>query len=181
LLFLFAFVSNVLDDFLGVLTDAWVASIGAFDHVDSILETRPWMWPATAIATKRAFQSTAKYCVAICIIVGLPDVVESGVGLFWITGAELIEEAVEDKGSGKADDLRADLCLDCGRVCLSQGEVEFGAKQVDGPVLKGMRQDIASEVGGRHGTEVSVNEPRSDVIGLVVAIVMSCVLCGSLM
>jgi hypothetical protein len=33
-----------------------------------------------------------------------------------------------------------------------------------------MRQDITSEVGGRHGTEVSVAKPRSEAIGLVVAI-----------
>jgi hypothetical protein len=82
----------------------------------------------------------------------------------------MIEEAVKDQGSGETDDIRADLCLNCGQVCLSQGEVELGAKQVDGPILEGMRQDITSVVGSRHGTEVSVTEPRSEAIGLVVAI-----------
>jgi hypothetical protein len=33
-----------------------------------------------------------------------------------------------------------------------------------------MRQDIASEVGSRHGMEVSVAKPRSEAIGLAVAI-----------
>ncbi len=78
----------------------------------------------------------------------------------------MIEEAVEDQGSGKADDLRVDLCLNHGQVRLGQGEVEFGAKQVDGPVLEDMRQDIASEVGGGYGTEVSIAKPRGEAIGL---------------
>ena len=43
LLFLFVLVLNALDDFLGVLMDAWVASIGVFDLVNSILEKRPQM------------------------------------------------------------------------------------------------------------------------------------------
>ncbi len=65
------------------------------------------------------------------------------------------------------DDLRADLCLNHGRALLSQGEVEIGAKQVDGPILEGMRQDITSEVGRRHGTEVSIAKPRREAMGLV--------------
>ncbi len=68
------------------------------------------------------------------------------------------------------DDHRTDFRLDCSQVHCSQGEVEIGAKQVDGSVLEGMRQDITSEVGGGHGTEVSVAKPRREAIGLVVAI-----------
>ncbi len=79
LLFLFLLVPNVPDDLLGILMDAWVASVGAFDYVDSILKKRPQMWLATAIATKRAFQSTARFVGDIVVAVAgdglssLPD------------------------------------------------------------------------------------------------------------
>jgi hypothetical protein len=56
LLFLFALVLNALDDFLGIFPDAWVASIGAFDHVDSILEKRPRMWPTTAVTESQGME-----------------------------------------------------------------------------------------------------------------------------
>ncbi len=82
LLFLFALVPNRLDDFLDVLMNAWVASIGAFDHVDSIIEKRPRMWPTTAVAIKRAFWSTARPVGAIVITV-------AGDGLFLLTGIDL--------------------------------------------------------------------------------------------
>ncbi len=90
MLFLFALVSNALDDFLGVLTDDWVASIGAFDHVDSILEKRPRIWPATAVAMKRAFQSTARPAR----LVGAVVVAVVGDGLLRLTGIDLDSEGL---------------------------------------------------------------------------------------
>ncbi len=93
LLFLFVLVLNALDDFLGILTDAWVASIGAFDHMDSILEKRPQMWPATAIATKRAFQSTARPARLDGAIV----VAVAGDGLLRLTGIDLGSEGLAAK------------------------------------------------------------------------------------
>ena len=43
-------------------------------------------------------------------------------------------------------------------------------QQVDGSVLKSVGQDIASKVGSRDGTEVSVAKPGGEAIRLVVAI-----------
>ncbi len=82
----------------------------------------------------------------------------------------LIKEAVAGQCSDKINNYKADLCFGCGQVCLSQVEVEFGAKQVNWPVLEIMRLDIMSEVSNRYGTKVSVAEPRSEAIGLVVTI-----------
>jgi hypothetical protein len=48
----FSFFFYALDDFLGILTDAWVARVVAFDHVGSILEKRPWMFSEYAIPAK---------------------------------------------------------------------------------------------------------------------------------
>ncbi len=93
LLFLFLLIPNALDDFLGILVDAWVASIGAFDHVDSILEKRPRMWPATAIATKRAFRSTARPAKPVRAIV----LAVAGDGLFCLTGIDLGSEGLTTK------------------------------------------------------------------------------------
>ncbi len=94
LLFLFVLgVLNALDDFLGILTDAWVASVGAFDHMDSILEKRPQMWPATAVATKRAFQSTARPAR----LDGAVVVAVAGDGLLRLTGIDLGSEYLTAK------------------------------------------------------------------------------------
>ncbi len=93
LLFLFALVLNALNDFLGVLPDACVASIGAFDHMDSILEKRLQMWPAKAVATKRAFQSTARPVRFVGAIV----VAVAGDGLLCLTGIDLGSEGLTAK------------------------------------------------------------------------------------
>ncbi len=90
LLFLFLLVFNVLDDFLGILVDAWVASIGAFDHIDSILKKKPQMWPTAAIATKRAFQSTARSVRFFgAVVVAVADD-----GLLCLTGIDLGSEGL---------------------------------------------------------------------------------------
>ncbi len=90
MLFLFALVPNVLNAFLGVLIDAWVASSGAFDHVYSILKRRPRLLPATTIASKRAFLSTARPVGAIVLAV-------VGDGLFHLTGIDLGSEGLTAK------------------------------------------------------------------------------------
>ncbi len=89
-LLLFLFVLNALDDFLGVLPDASVASIGAFDHMNSILKKRSRMWPATAIPIKRAFQSTARPAR----FVGAVVVTVAGDGLLRLTGIDLGSEGL---------------------------------------------------------------------------------------
>ena len=93
LLFLFALVLNALNDFLGVLPDACVASIGAFDHMDSILEKRLQMWPAKAVATKRAFRSTAGPARTVGAVV----VAVAGDGPFRLTGIDLGSEGLTAK------------------------------------------------------------------------------------
>ncbi len=87
------FVLNALGDFLGVLTDAWVASVGTFDHMDCILKKRPPMWPATAVATKKAFQSTARPARLVRAIV----VTVAGDGLLCLTGIDLGSEGLTAK------------------------------------------------------------------------------------
>jgi hypothetical protein len=55
LLLLLAFEMDTLDYSLGIFEDAWVASIGAFDHMNAIFKKRQRIRFPTAIATKKAF------------------------------------------------------------------------------------------------------------------------------
>ncbi len=43
--------------------------------------------------------------VALCVLVSLPDVVKGGMRFLGVTGAELVEETVEDQRRGKHDDF----------------------------------------------------------------------------
>ncbi len=54
LLLLLAFGADGINDFLCVLVNAWVACVGAFDHVNAVSKERPWVRSSATIATKRA-------------------------------------------------------------------------------------------------------------------------------
>ncbi len=77
------------------------------------------------------------------IVVSLPDVVKSSMGLLGIPRAELVEQMIQDGGSGQTDDFWADCGLYCCGVHLCACEIEVRAKQVDWAILEGDPEDVA--------------------------------------
>ena len=59
-----------------------------------------------------------KYCIATGTLVCLLDMVESSVRLLGITGAELVEEEIQDRWGGQIDNVQADLSFNGCRICL---------------------------------------------------------------
>ena len=97
-----------------------------------------------------------KDCIAMCILVGLLNVIENCVGLLWISRAELIEQVFKDGRSGNFNDLFADLGLDCtgSGIGHHSRSVDIRTKQVDGVILKSHTDDVTLKLGNRHGTKV---------------------------
>ncbi len=82
-------------------------------------------------------------CVSGGIIVGLPDVVKSSMGLLGIPRADLDEQMIQDGRSCQTDDHRADGGLDHHGVSLRTRKIEVGVKQVEWPILEGDPKDVA--------------------------------------
>ena len=73
---------DMIDNFLGILTNSRVVGIGAFNHMDPMFEERPWMGSAAAVATKWTFRQTARLVRAIIVTV-------LGDGLLGLTSIDL--------------------------------------------------------------------------------------------
>ncbi len=82
-------------------------------------------------------------CVPSGIVVGLPDVVKSSMGLLGIPRAELDEQMIQDGRSCQMDDLHADGGLDHRGVSLCTRKIEVEAKQVEWPILEGDPKHVA--------------------------------------
>ncbi len=54
LLLFLMLVADTLDDLLGIVDDAWVVCIGAFDDMNAIFKKRPWVRSPTTITTERS-------------------------------------------------------------------------------------------------------------------------------
>ena len=74
--------TDTIDNFLGILSNSRVVGVGAFNHMDTVFEERPWMGSAAAVATKWAFRQTARLVRAIIVTV-------LGDGLLGLTSVDL--------------------------------------------------------------------------------------------
>jgi hypothetical protein len=106
-----------------------------------------------------------KYRIATGILVCLPDMVKSSVRLLGITGAELVEEVIQDGWGGQAD-----LSFDGLRIRLCTCKIKIGVKQVDGTILEGDAEDVTREFLGRHEANVVWTKECGEMILLPVAI-----------
>jgi hypothetical protein len=96
--------------------------------------------------------------------------VKSSVQLLGITGAELVEEVIQDRWGGQLDTFQADLSFDGRRIRLRTREIKIGAKQVDGTILEGDAKDVAREFLGRHEANVVRTKECGERILLPVAV-----------
>jgi hypothetical protein len=89
--------------------------------------------------------------VALCILVCLPDVVKSGMGLFGVSWAEFIEEAFEEGWGGRHDDFGANIRDQGSAIHPRQSKVERGQQKVDRPILKSDAKDGTLKFLGCYG------------------------------
>ncbi len=93
-------------------------------------------------------------CVPGGIVVGLPDVVKSSMGLLGIPRAELDEQMIQDGRSCQMDNLHADGGLNHRGVSLCTRKIEVRVKQVEWPILEGDPKDVARKIFSGHEANV---------------------------
>ncbi len=93
--------------------------------------------PGGALKALTVFKKCRHHELAVTVVIGLANLIDGGMGLLGISGAELGEHGRQYLLHRELEDLLVDINLDLLAINVSIGEVEVSALEHDGSALKG--------------------------------------------